>query len=142
MSLKLKNKKNFLSVNFNKLIMNKERELRRLSSFLKIKLLVKKKLINNENNKVWKANTGGVNKIGNYGSNWKNQMKYEEIAIIEKICHKMMKKNDYKFFFENKKKNKFYSTIFNESPKYIKPWLRKKYFLKYDKDFVQKLKIT
>ncbi len=128
--LKLRNKKNYFSLKFKDLINKKKKIEKKLSEFLKIRISLD---LRNR----WKINSSGSNT--NYGSNWKKNMKIEDIAIIEKICSD---KFDY-YGFEKEIKNK--STLnhlikkFKEDKRNILKWTNKPLFIRYDFKRINKI---
>ena len=88
--------------------------------------------------KKWKINSSGE-KNNTYGQKWKIQMRIEEIAIIEKICSKMMKQFKFSLYFKNFLQRDLYVNNFRENKKKILKWTAKNIFFRYDKEKIKKL---
>ena len=121
----LKNKKNYLSINFNDLIYKPNLIEKKIKNFLNVNIKIKRNIPN------WKVNSSGLTQ--NYGSNWKNNIPLKELAIIENICSANFKYYKLKRFLTNKVFVNKIIKSFYENEKNILSWTKNSIFLKYSK---------
>ena len=125
-----------MTIKFNNLINKTNLIEKKINKFLKINIHLNLK--RTQKKKKWKINSSGE-KNNTYGQKWKIQMRIEEIAIIEKICSKMMKQFKFSLYFKNFLQRDLYVNNFRENKKKILKWTAKNIFFRYDKEKIKKL---
>ncbi len=131
----LKRQKRYLSINFDDLIKKSKNTKKKISKFLNININLNKNKVQKLSK--WKINSSGFGE--NFGSNWKNSILNDELAIIEKICGVNFKRYKFKKELMNTKKLNLSVKNFKEKDRNILNWTKKPFFLKYSKEKIQKL---
>ena len=106
----LKRQKRYLSINFDDLIKKSKNTKKKISKFLNININLNKNKVQKLSK--WKINSSGFGE--NFGSNWKNSILNDELAIIEKICGVNFKRYKFKKELMKKFNEEYVCSVFGE----------------------------
>lgn len=120
----------FISLRYEDLVVNPEREIRRICDFLNIAFIpnmMETRLYKNEEGKDWSPNTSFKNKNGFFTSSirqWEKVLPEAELGVLEYLCRNEMIAEGYKPVFGEEKS---LETLvhYQEDTNRLKPWIFK-----------------